>query len=282
MPDEFTSITVRPLSGNLGAEIAGVDLSQALTNAQFSEIRDAFHRHSVIVFRNQDIDPDDHLAFARRWGEINVNRFFTPVEGYPMVAEVRKEPDQTHNIGSGWHTDHSYDVAPALGSILVAREVPDFGGDTLFSSMYMAYDALSPGLQKVLEGLKAWHSSRHVFGNAEDSETNRTGRIGNADQADQDTLHPMVITHPSSGRKALYVNPEFTAHIDGWSQKESDALLGYLYQHGANPHFTCRLSWTEGALAMWDNRATWHCALNDYPGQRRLMHRITVEGEPLH
>ncbi len=281
MSRDFKSISVNPLSGNLGAEIAGVDLSGALTNAQFSEIRDAFHRHSVIVFRDQELDPDDHLAFARRWGEINVNRFFTPVEGHPMVAEVRKEPDQTENIGSGWHTDHSYDTAPALGSILVARVVPEFGGDTLFSSMYMAYDMLSPGLQKVLEGLKAWHSSRHVFGPNAGAETSRTGRIGNPDKATQDSLHPMVITHPGSGRKALYVNPEFTTHIDGWSHEESAALLGYLFQHGANPHFTCRLSWAEGTLAMWDNRATWHCALNDYPGQRRLMHRITVEGEPL-
>lgn len=282
MDNDFTAVSVKPLSGNLGAEIGDVDLSAELSNSQFGEIRDAFHKYSVIVFRDQHLEPDAHLKFARRWGGININRFFTPVDGHPMIAEVRKEPDQEKNIGSGWHTDHSYDKAPALGSILSARIVPEFGGDTLFSSMYMAYDALSPGLKKTLSGLKAWHSSRHVFGTAEGSETSKTGRIGKAGLATQDTAHPIVITHPGGGRKALYVNPEFTTHIDGWTAEESKPLLEYLYDHGASPHFTCRLSWQAGTVAMWDNRATWHCALNDYSGQRRLMHRITVEGVPLH
>ncbi|MCG8355891.1 MAG: TauD/TfdA family dioxygenase [Kiloniellales bacterium] len=275
-------IEVRPLSNALGAEIHGVDLAEDLDAAVFHEIRAAFLRHGVIFFRDQDLSPERHVAFAERWGAINVNRFFKPVAGYPKVAEVRKEPDQERNIGGNWHTDHSYDQVPALGSILYALEVPETGGDTLFASMYRAYETLSDGMKRTLEGLKAWHSSRHVFGAAAaGSESRRDGRIGNAALATQDACHPVVITHPESGRKALYVNPEFTLHIDGWRAAESKPLLDYLYSHAQQPEHTCRFRWRKGSIAFWDNRATWHKALNDYHGERRLMHRITVEGVPL-
>ena len=154
---------IQPISAALGAEIHGVDLAGELSEAGFGEIRAALWRHGVIFFRDQDLTPEQHLAFARRWGEINVNRFFQAVEGYPMIAEVRKEPHQAHNIGGDWHTDHSYDQVPALGSVLYAREVPELGGDTLFASMAKAYEALSDGLKATLAGLRALHSSRHVF-----------------------------------------------------------------------------------------------------------------------
>ena len=280
---DYSLIEIKRLAGALGAEIQGVDLSQPLGDDVFDEIRAAFYTYQVICFRDQALSPEHHLAFARRWGDINVNRFFEPVEGYPMIAEVRKEPEQMQNIGEDWHTDHSYDTRPAFTSILYAREVPEFGGDTLFASMYAAYDSLSLGLQKMLSGLNARHSSRHVFGHSmDDQESRKTGRVRNPDQAVQDSIHPVVITHPGSGRKALYVNPDFTVGFENWTDEESEPLLDYLYRHASNPGFTCRLSWSPGTLAMWDNRATWHCALNDYHGQRRLMHRITVEGEPLH
>lgn len=282
MAEPSDDLDIRPLSSALGAEIHGLDLSRALSNSQFAAIRETYRRYGVIFFRDQELTPEQHIAFARRWGEINVNRFFKPVEGYPMIAEVRKEPGQARNIGGIWHTDHSYDQVPAMGSILYAREVPEVGGDTLFASMYAAYDALSDGLKRTLEGLKAWHSSRHVFGAATgDLESRKDGRIGNADKATQDALHPVVITHPESGRKALYVNEDFTVRFDGWSVEESQPLLTYLYAHGARPEFTCRFRWRPGSIAFWDNRATWHLAINDYQGQRRLMHRITVEGVPL-
>ena len=249
-------------------------------DAQFAEIRRAFGAYGVIFFRDQHLTPEQHIAFAERWGAININRFFAPVDGYPMIAEVRKAADQSDNIGSLWHTDHSYDVVPAMGSILYAREVPEVGGDTLFASMYHAYDALSDGLKKTLAGLRAWHSSRHVFGDVRrDSDTG--GRIGNPEMATQDALHPMVIRHPDTGRKALYVNADFTTCIDGWSKDESKALLDYLYRHAVKPEFTCRFRWRKGSIALWDNRSTWHRALNDYHGERRLMHRITIEGAPL-
>lgn len=272
-------LDIRPLSGSVGAEIAGVDLSRALTGASVDAIRHLLAEYGVVVFRDQSLTPDQHIAAARRFGAININRFFAALDGHPEIALVSKEPDQTANIGGGWHTDHSYDRLPALGSMLYAREVPPSGGDTMFASMYAAYDALSDGLKQTLSGLRALHSSRHVFGIERPS---MQGRIGNPELATQDAIHPVVITHPDSGKRALYVNPGFTVRFDGWTKEESQPLLQFLYQHAARPEFTCRLQWRNGSLAFWDNRSTWHYALNDYQGQRRLMHRITIEGGPLH
>ena len=280
MTQRNDAIDVRPLSGALGAEVHGVDLAEDLSDSTFTEVRRAFHEHGVIFFRDQALTPEQHIAFARRWGAINVNRFFRPVDGYPMIAEVSKEPGQKENIGGGWHTDHSYDQVPAMGSILYARAVPDSGGDTMFASMYRAYEALSDGLRETLAGLRAWHSSRHVFG-AHRYAGDLKGRLGNPELATQDALHPVVITHPETGRKALYVNPGFTVRFDGWSEAESQPLLDYLYDHAQRPEFTCRFRWRKGSVAFWDNRATWHYALNDYHGQRRYLHRITLEGVPL-
>jgi taurine dioxygenase len=236
----------------------------------------------VVFFRDQQLTPEQHLAFAQHFGGVNLNRFFKAVDGYPAIAEVRKDPDQQQNIGGNWHTDHSYDLAPAMGSILYAREVPDAGGDTLFASMYRAYDALSDGLKRTLEELRALHSSRHVFGpSTYGLRGDLRGRVLNPELAAQDAIHPVVIRHPDSGRKALYVNPAFTVRIEGWSDEESRPLLQYLYQHAVRPEFSCRFQWRPGSIAFWDNRCTWHYALNDYSGHRRLMHRITVEGVPL-
>ncbi len=282
----YQSIEVTKLSPTVGAIITGVDLAAGLTDQQFAEIKQAFTEHSVIFFRDQDLTPEQHIDFAERWGQINVNRFFTPVDGHPRIAEVRKEPDQTKNIGVNWHTDHSYDQIPALGSVLYAREVPSIGGDTLFASMAAAYEALSPGLKKTLSGLRAEHSSRHAFGaaaraKAAESGADINGRIGNAELATQDAVHPVVIKHPLSGRPSLYVNTDFTLRFEGWTDEESKPLLDFLYAHASRPEFTCRFSWEQGSMALWDNRACHHQALNDYHGERRLMHRITIEGVAL-
>jgi taurine dioxygenase len=278
-----TKIKVTPFSSALGAVISGADLSEPLDDVSFAVIRNAFLDHGVIFFRDQPITPEQHLAFARRFAPIDINRFFKAVEGYPEIAEVRKEPEQTSNIGGGWHTDHSYDVVPAMGSVLLAREVPPWGGDTLFASMEMAYEALSPGLKKTLEGMRAVHSTAHVFGAqgvyAKSADTE--GRIGNPSAAMQDTAHPVVISHPETGRKILYVNSGFTVRFENWTVPESAPLLNYLFQHAAQPEFSCRFDWGEGSLAFWDNRATWHYALNDYHGHRRVMHRVTVQGSPI-
>jgi len=282
LAEDYSKITVTPASAALGAEITGVDLN-TIDEATFDEIKRAFSQYSVIFFRDQDFTPEQHIAFANRWSTININRFFKPLDDYPLIAQVIKEPDQTDNIGSGWHTDHSYDQIPALGSILYARDVPEIGGDTFFSSMYKAYAALSPGMQSTLGGMKAWHSSRHVFGdNNADEESRQDGRLENPDLATQDALHPVIISHPETGRKALYVNADFTVKFDGWTKDESQPLLNYLYDHGGKPEFTCRFQWQKNSIAFWDNRCTWHYAANDYPGFRRVMHRITLEGSALH
>jgi taurine dioxygenase len=266
---------IRPVSGAVGAEILGIDLSRPLADDDRALIRDTLAQRGVVFFRDQNLTPDQHIAFARHFAPINVNRFFAHHPHHPEIAMVTKEPDQTRNIGGGWHTDHSYDTEPALGSVLYAREVPQRGGDTMFASMYAAYDALSDGLKQTLEGLRADHSSRHVFGAVREG---MEGRIGNPELATQDATHPIVITHPDSGRKALYVNPGFTVGIHGWTKAESAGLLDFLYRHAQRPEFTCRFSWRVGSIAFWDNRSTWHLALNDYQGQRREMHRITLEG----
>lgn len=280
---DYRRIQVAPLSTHVGAEIAGVDLASPVPDETFGEIRRAFGEYGVVFFRDQHLTPEQHIAFAERFAPIDINRFFTAVPGYPMIAEVRKEPAQIRNIGGGWHTDHSYDEAPALGSMLYAREVPKTGGDTLFAGMYAAYDALSDGLKATLEGLRACHSSRHVFsadGRARQGDL--AGRLHHPELATQDAVHPVVIRHPETGRKALYVNPGFTLRFDGWTEEEAGPLLGYLYQHAVRPEFTCRFHWREGSLALWDNRSTWHFAVNDYHGERRLLHRITIQGSPLH
>jgi alpha-ketoglutarate-dependent taurine dioxygenase len=275
-------IEIRPTSGALGAEVSGVDLADELDAAVVSDIRQAFNAHGVIFFRDQRLTPEQHIAFAERMGRININRFFKAAPGYPQIAEVRKEPAQTTNIGGGWHTDHSYDQIPALGSILLARELPPRGGDTMFACMGQAYDALSDGLKRTLRGLRAVHSSRQVFGvKAQQANPDRQDRLLNPKLATQDAVHPVVIRHPDTGRPTLYVNAGFTTHFEGWTEKESKPLLDFLYQHASRPEFQTRFKWEEGSIAFWDNRATWHYALNDYQGERRLMHRITIEGVEL-
>ena len=279
----YSLIDVRPKSGSVGAEIFGVDLNKEISKEQFLQIRKAFGEFGVIFFRDQYLTPDKEIEFAEKWGIININRFFTNVDGYPKIAMVLKEANQKQNIGGDWHTDHTYDTEPAMGSILFAHEVPKKGGDTMFASMYSAYENLSEGLKKTLGGMQARHSSRHVFGKARASRNDDTvGRIRNSETANQDALHPVIIKHPETGRKALYVNPTFTLGFDGWTDVESKPLLEYLYEHATKPEFTCRFKWEKGSIAFWDNRSTWHLAINDYHGERRLMHRITIEGRKLY
>jgi taurine dioxygenase len=278
----YQTIEVAQLSPHVGAELRGIDIAAGVSDLQMDEIKQAYAKHGVIFFREQQISEEQHIAFANRWGAININRFFTPAGGYPQIAEVRKEADQTVNVGSTWHTDHSYDQVPAMGSVLYARDVPAVGGDTCFASMYAAFEALSDGLKQQLLTLSALHSSRHVFGAAAYAPGDDSlGRLGNSEGATQDAIHPVIIRHPLSGRPALYVNGDFTVKFDGWTKRESAPLLEFLYQHAVQDEFTCRFHWEPGSMAIWDNRATHHRALNDYQGHARLMHRITIEGELL-
>ena len=280
---QHQQLRVLPYAHAVGALIEGLDLTQPFSEENMLSLRTALAKHGVIFMRDQKLSPEQHISFAKRWGEIDINRFFKAVPGYPEIAEVRKEPEQKANIGGDWHTDHSYDLVPAMGSILLARETPPSGGDTLFASMVAAFEALSPGLQATLRGFRGVHSSRHVFGASAGYAKggNLSGRLGNAEAATQDVVHPVVIKHPDSGCEVLYVNLAFTTHFEGWTAKESAPLLEYLYQHASRPEFSCRFTWQEGSLAFWDNRSTWHYASNDFHGARRLMHRITVAGKPI-
>lgn len=284
MPDsmDIARLDVTPSGGGVGAFVNDIDL-RTVGAGEAAAIRTALGRHGVLFFREQALDPDAQIAFARKIGEININRFFRPTATHPEVATVLKEPHQKNNIGGGWHADHSYDEAPALGSILVAVETPPHGGDTLFAGACAAWETLSDGMKKMLSGLRAVHSSRHVFGReaaAANAEV-QAEHYGNPELATQDSVHPAVIRHPISGRPSLYVNPGFTLRFDGWTDEESQPLLKYLYAHVTRPENTYRFRWEPGSVAFWDNRATWHYALNDYHGHRRLMHRITLEGEAL-
>ena len=276
----YKHITVKPIAGAIGAEVFGPDLSKSLPPAVLDEIHRAHLDHLVIVFRDQILTPDSQKAFARNFGSAHINEFFPTVEGHPDIQLVAKNPEDTRNVGSVWHTDVSYVATPPLGSMLYALEVPKSGGDTMFASMYASYEALSDGMKELLGGLNAVHSATKSFG------TNATGPKMRAENksmkfkyskaAEQVAVHPVIRTHQETGRKGLYVNRSFTKHFEDMTVEESAPLLHYLYDHMARPEFSCRVRWHKGTLTFWDNRCTHHNALNDYQGQRRIMHRVTV------
>ena len=272
-------LRIEPVAGALGAEIAGVDLSQDLSADTIAAIRKALLDHGVIFFRDQPLAPDRLLAFGRRFGEVVEYPFVRGIEGFPEVIAVVKLEHERINFGGVWHSDTSYLDRPPMGSLLVARDVPSAGGDTLFANMYLAYETLSPGMQRILAGLRAVNSSRKA-----DVTRTREDRVrdggGRADaRTSYEAEHPVVRTHPETGRKALYVNVAHTARFKGMTQEESAPLLSFLFQHQVKPEFTCRFQWRVGSLAFWDNRCVQHNPVNDYHGHRRVMHRITLAGD---
>ena len=274
----MSNLRIRRTAGALGAEISGVDLSGDLDEATIAEISAAFVEHQVIFFRDQTLTPAQQLAFGRRFGPLNIHPYVAGMDDHPEVMEIIKEPSDRINFGGGWHSDMSFLETPSIGSILYAVEVPEFGGDTLFASQAAAFEALSPGLQKTLEGLNAVHSAEREYAPTGASAQKRESmKISDAEGMAGRFTHPMVKVHPETGRKALYVNPAFTMNIEGWSRRESKPLLDYLFQHSKQEAFTCRFSWRPGSIAFWDNRSVWHYALNDYHGQRRHMRRVTVD-----
>ena len=274
----YKAIEVRRVAGALGAEIQGVDLSQDLDNETFDDIHQAFLDHQVIFFRDQNLTPEQHKSFGRRFGSLNVHPYVQGMDNHPECIEIIKEPGDKLNFGGGWHSDMSFLEKPSIGSVLYALEVPDFGGDTLFSSQVSAYEALSPGLKATLEGLSAVHSaSREYSARGASAAKKESMQVAEADGYVGEYLHPVVKVHPETGRKALYVNPAFTMKFDGWSTRESKPLLNYLFDHCRQEAYTCRFRWEKGSIAFWDNRCVWHYALNDYPGQRRHMRRVTID-----
>jgi len=278
----YRTIEVKPLAGALGAEISGVDLSRDLGNATFDEIHRAFLDHLVIFFRGQTLTPRQQVAFAARFGPIGIYPFAAGLPDTPEVVEILKAEDETVNFGGGWHTDTVYLEKPSLGSVLYAKEAPAAGGDTLFANGYAAYAALSDGMRAMLDGLTGVHSAALKSTGGRAARMGRQTSMSGRNIAQADTLegaHPLVRTHPETGRKALYVSANHTVRFKGMTEEESAPLIRFLLDHATRPEFTCRFRWTPGALALWDNRCTQHYALNDYHGERRRMHRVTVEGE---
>ncbi len=276
------TISVKPIAGALGAEVAGVDLSRPLSDSVIGEIRTALLENLVVFFHDQHLTPEQHLAFGHRFGALQIHDFVEAMPEYPEILEVRKEPEEKRNFGGGWHTDVSYLERPSLGSVLYALDVPDHGGDTMFANQYLAYEALSDGMKRMLDGMTAIHSARRPYGpNAERAHDYGPSsmRFNFSETAQAEIEHPVVRTHVETGKKALYVNRTFTLRFKDMTEAESAPLLDFLCQHAVRPEFTCRFRWRPNSIAFWDNRCVQHNAINDYHGQRRSMHRVTIEGE---
>ncbi|MDO8693101.1 MAG: TauD/TfdA family dioxygenase [Sheuella sp.] len=269
---------IKKLTGNIGAEVLGVDLSKKLSEQSISDIRQALLDNLVIFFRDQTLTPEQQIEFAELFGEISKSPVYKTLDSHPKIMPVIKEITDKDIIGDTWHTDETFQATPPLGSILYAREIPPLGGDTLFANLYLAYERLSPELKNRLEGLRAIHSNDFLSTNAQIRNSTRSTKL-REDIGKIHSSHPVVRTHEETGRKLLFVNQPFTFCFDGMTRDESLPLLQYLYQQSSKPELTCRFRWQPGSMAFWDNRCTMHYAINDYPGYRREMHRITIQGQ---
>lgn len=273
---DYDTLGIAPLTPVIGAEVDGIDLSQDLSNSQMADIRDAFHAHSVLVFRDQTLSREDHKRFGRHFGALHVHPLNKARGGDPEILIVKTTSESKYTAGDGWHTDVTCDAKPPLGSMLYITELPEIGcgGDTLFASMYAAYDALSDTMKTFLEGLTAIHDGARPY----------VGAYNIAPPAGTDypkSEHPVIGVHPETGRKLLYVNSGFTTRIKGLSRAESDSLLDMLFRHiEVNVHFQCRVRWQPNTLVFWDNRCSQHHAAWDYYPHSRYGERVSIIGEP--
>ncbi len=275
------SLVVEPVAGALGATVRGLRLSEVTDGRDLDGLRTALADHLVVFLPDQDLSLDDLERVTDLLGGRDVTPFVDPLEDRPFVIRVIKEPGDALNFANAWHSDLSYLPEPPSYTLLHAWEVPDHGGDTVWSNQYLAFETLSGGLKKTLSGLRAVHSAGMAYGTGGllDKVKNYTSMaIAPSAEAYAEHVHPAVIVHPVTGRTALYVNPVYTTRFDGWTPAESEALLAHLHRHSINENFTCRLRWAVHTLAIWDNRVTMHNALNDYSGVRREMYRTSVKG----
>ena len=274
----MTQLEVRPLSRAVGAEILGINLLDPVSDAQIAEIRKIWLQHSVVFFREQPLEPGAFQAFAQRFGEIIEYPFVKGLPDFPLIVPVLKLPHEKHNFGGVWHTDTTYLQEPPMATMLIARELPPVGGDTLFASNYAAFEGLSPALQDTLRRLRGVNSSAKaaVTHSREDRVADSATDKG---RSELNSEHPVVRTHPETGREALYVNPGHTLRFAGWTEEESAPLLNYLFEQQVKPEYTCRFVWRPGSIAFWDNRCALHNPINDYHGYKRLLHRITLKGD---
>jgi taurine dioxygenase len=271
-------IEVKPIAGAIGAEIGGVDLARDLDADTVAAIRRAWLDHLVVFFRGQDLAPERFLALAQLFGEPVEYPFVKGIEGFPVITPVVKLENETVNFGGLWHSDTAYLERPPMGTMLLARELPPYGGDTLFANMYLAYETLSPGMKRLLDGLVAINSSAKADVTRTREDRLRDGAKAGA-KTEYGAEHPVVRTHPETGRKALYVNGGHTVRFKDMTEEESAPILGFLFRHQVRPEFTCRFRWEVGSIALWDNRCAQHNPINDYHGFRRVMHRITLAGD---
>lgn len=271
-------LTVTRASGVVGAEVSGLDLAAPPDERTIAELRAIWLDHGVLFLRDAALPPRDFLAFAARFGTPVEYPFVRGLDGIPQITPVIKEPEERINFGGVWHSDTAYLERPPMATMLIAREVPPAGGDTLFADCRAAFEALSPGLRATLEGLRAINSSKKADASKtrEDRQKER-GAVTNAEVLE--ATHPVVRTHPETGRKSLYVNLGHTTRFEDWTEAESKPLLDFLFAHITRPEFTCRFRWAPGSIALWDNRAVQHYPVNDYHGHRREMHRITLLGD---
>lgn len=282
--DRFQTLSVRRLTGAMGAEISGVDLSSDLSDEQFGEIRDALFTFGAIGFRDQQLSFDDHYKFAQRFGSLEVHPIVNGMENYPEIIKMHKPAGTAASFGVGWHTDNSFFEKPSLGSIVYAEIIPPQGGDTLFANQQLAFESLSEGMKSMLRRLTAIHTANDAYTSPTALEKyDGKGPITykHSEIISEQVEHPVIIKHPVTGKEALYVNPMFTSHFKGWTKEESQPLIAQLCAHAVREDFQCRFRWEKGSVAMWDNRIVQHAALNDYEQYERLLYRITVNGDTL-
>lgn len=279
----YETIEVNPIAGALGAEISGVDLRAPVTDDVFGEIYTAFVDHQVIFFRDQKMSPKQYLAFAKHWGDIHLHPYMKGLDDYPEILELVKNEKDTYAFGNTWHSDQMFAPKPAKCTMLHAQETPPYGGDTMYASLYRAYDTLSDGMKDMIGNLRGVNCGDGKRRNGGKSRAERykgasSMKMRESNEVQPDSVHPVVRTHPDTGRKALYIGAH-TQWLDGFTEDESRVILNQLQAHITRPEFTCRFRWQPGSLAIWDNRCCQHYAVNDYAGQRRRMHRITIQGE---
>ena len=273
------NITVSPIAGALGAEVAGVDVAGDLDDDTIAEIRQALLDHCVIFFRDQKLDVEGHRAFTRRFGELFIHPNYQFGQEDPDMVYVRREPGDPKVVGGDWHADTTMMAAPPMGAILYAMEVPAVGGDTLFANQYLAYEALSDGMKRLLEPLRAIHNDTRVAGPGTGLNAQRASQVReDEDWRPTENAHPVVRTHPETGRKHLFVNSVYVHNFEGMTVAESQPLLDYLYAHIVRPEFTCRFRWRPGSIAFWDNRCTLHLAVHDNHDEVRYMQRTQIAG----
>ena len=265
----YDAIEVKPMTRRIGAEIFGVDLGQPLSNRQYEEVHQALMEHQVIFFRDQEMSHDQHKAFGRLFGKLAIQSGVPGLPEHKEVVAIHADATSKFVAGENWHSDLTADAEPPLGSVLYMKVVPESGGDTMFASMYAAYDALSPRMKAYLDGMTAVHDANHIY----------KALFPDVDKQYPRSSHPVIRTHPVTKRKSIFVNPSYTTHLEGVSKEEGDAILNYLYLHCMNPNFQCRFRWAPNSVAFWDNRCTWHQAIWDYFPDTRSGFRVTVAGD---